>query len=55
MADRHVEVVETNFTRDIDKDRARRLLLLLFRPLAGEREEGGRDDPQAEPKEGEAA
>jgi hypothetical protein len=56
MAESHrVEVVEKNFAPGLTKDRARQLLLLLFRPLAGEREDGGRDEPQVEPTEGEAA
>lgn len=46
-----VEVTDTRWTPDLDKDRARRLLQLLFRPAPGEREDAEREDP----REGEAA
>jgi hypothetical protein len=53
MPEPRVEVVETNFTPNLTKDRSRRLLLLLllFGPPAGEREDDGRE----ESREGEAA
>jgi hypothetical protein len=49
---RRAEVVDANWTPDLTKDRARRLLQLLFRPAAdGERGDDGLD----ESREGEAA
>jgi hypothetical protein len=46
-----IEVTETRWTPDLDKDSAARLLALLFRPAPGERKDIEREDS----REGEAA